>query len=146
MNFKEATAYILLTAIGLSGVWYVRAMAGLASLGPASVPPPALNSVLVVAVIGFVALVVAGHVLVAIAQAIDNREVDDFADERDRLIDLKGEQLGGFVLGGCVLLALGLILSEQPMFWTVNALVAGLFVGEAVKQLRILAGYAFGWT
>jgi len=95
----------------------------------------AFTGLSVAAVIMIVVLQVAGHILIAVASKAEG------GDERDRLIEMRSDQVLGIVLGIGVISTVGHILAagflEQPSvvalaspFGILNLLVASLVIAE----------------
>lgn len=95
----------------------------------------AFTGLSVVAVIMIVVLQVVGHILIAVISKPDD------GDERDRLISMRSDQVGGIVLNIGVISTVGHILAagflEQPSvvalaspFGILNMLVASMVVAE----------------
>jgi hypothetical protein len=75
---------------------------------------------------------------------VDRRQADD-EDERDRLIERRGDQVGGYVLAVAALVGMGLAMVEGAYFWIANALLAGLVLSELVKGIVMLSAYRRGF-
>ncbi|MGI9615566.1 MAG: hypothetical protein ACR2QO_21820 [Acidimicrobiales bacterium] len=85
-------------------------------------------------------LAIVAHIVIAV-MAPD--EADDY-DERDHANELRGESLGGLVLGAGVFGGLVLAMFEAHPFWIAQVLLAGLVLSEIVKDARTLQLYRRG--
>ncbi|PQA88135.1 hypothetical protein [Hyphococcus luteus] len=125
MTFKEKSAWIMLAAL----IWIFGGYAW--SLYEAGSFGAGTTDVMVVTIISFVALIVAAHIAAAI---FSPKSANEAEDERDRRIELKADELGGFVLGLAALFALAVALFEGA-YLTANILFLGLAASEIVKTL-----------
>ena len=91
-------------------------------------------------VVAFVVIAIVGNVVIAGS----NTAEADAIDERDRLIELKGERIGGWVLAAGALVALGLAMTEQSTFWIAQAILAGLVLSEIASSASQLVMYRRG--
>lgn len=109
----------------------------------------AFTGLSVAAVIMIVVLQVAGHILIAVASKAEG------GDERDRLIEMRSDQVLGIVLGIGVISTVGHILAagflEQPSvvalaspFGILNLLVASLVIAEICACLTRIWLYRRG--
>jgi len=145
MSFHEKSNAVMLGIMALVAGLYVVLVAG----DLRGVPADAVGEVRYVTTLAFamgvfVVLAVVAHILIAALAARSDGEVADAADERDHLIDLRGERRGGFVLHVGVLAALGLALKGGEPFWIAHALLAGLVLAEMVKATSKLIDYRRG--
>ena len=81
---------------------------------------------LIVAIVPLVILAVVSHIVLALTNLKHANE----HDERDRLISLRGEQVGGYVLAVGVFIGLVLAMAEAPYFFVAHALVVGWVLAE----------------
>lgn len=107
MTFQEKSAWGLLAGIGLVSYFYFPAAFEVAATVPNGAP---LIGISVAGVIAIVIIEAVYHSLIAIS-APGKTE----ADERDRLIDLKAERIGGFVLGIGLFCLVGHIVTRSSM-------------------------------
>lgn len=131
MSFREKSAWVVLLAMLLVyGGYALRLFQG-DGLADGS------TGALFTAVTGFVAVAVAGHIVIA---ALSPKHANEAADERDRRIALLGDRAGGYALGAFALaaLALALIEGEQKI---ANLIFLGLAGSEIVKNLWQVALY-----
>ena len=71
-------------------------------------------------------------------------EAEEAADERDRLVEMRGDQRGGFVLALFALAAMASAMTAQPYYLIANLVLAGLVASELVKGVSKLIGYRRG--
>ncbi|RPI34945.1 MAG: hypothetical protein EHM70_01210 [Chloroflexota bacterium] len=89
------------------------------------------------------------HILSAIVQAIktgeENPKIEDFADERDRLIDLRGTQITYFVSSiGAFLAMLTFVLGQPPLVMFSLLIFFGV-VAQIVGDVSRLVLYRKGF-
>ena len=135
MSFHEKSAAITLAGLVIWYGIYFALHAEMILSGEGVLA--ASTAILFITMIGFVAIVAAGHIVVAIFM----EKGDDKTDERERFISLKAERNGGFILGVGVVLTLGLMLVGATNFAAANALLFALFVSEAVSLASKLVYY-----
>lgn len=106
MSFREKSAWItLVTLLATTLLWAMHfPWGGPFTLAPA--PNPFLFHTLVLATISFVVIEVMAHVIVAVGAP---REASAPADERERLIGLKGTRFGAYVYAALSLSSIILI-------------------------------------
>jgi hypothetical protein len=104
------------------------------------VPEVADNVRLFGAVVLMVILTIVAHIVMAVLSPKGSEE----ADERDKLIELRGDQRGGFVMAVALFSTLGLALAGASVFWIAHAALAGLVASEIVKALTKLIDYRRG--
>ncbi|MEE2525432.1 hypothetical protein V0U79_03565 [Hyphobacterium sp. HN65] len=131
MSFQEKSTWVLLAAMLAVYGWYASATFG--GLAESGVPETADNMRL----IGTVGLMIVISIVAHIAIAIVTRSEDE-SDERDRLIDLRGDQRGGFIMALGLLGTLTLALTGGSLFWIAHAALGGLVAGELVKSISKL--------
>jgi hypothetical protein len=85
-------------------------------------------------IVAFVAIAIVGNAIIATRHLDEN----DAVDERDRLIELRGERIGGWVLAAGAIGALVLAMTDQATFWIAQAILAGLVVGEMTSSVSQL--------
>ena len=108
MSFREKSLWVMLLAMGLAAFFYGYAVAYVSHEQFETVPWRAMtvNAPMVVmfhiAVAVLVVFAILGHLVIVLF----DRHTEE--DERDRLIALKGAQVGGFVLATGVFFALWL--------------------------------------
>lgn len=135
-SFEEKSVWIQLVCamLGLSAYFVIagRMLAsGITAL-------PAYAALFGVAVALMVVLLVAGHVVAAIASRPEGR------DERDRLIGWRAESNSGWLLATGVLGAVvGMLLGIENV-WTANILLLSLFLSEILGYALRLVYYRRG--
>ena len=139
MTFKAKTTAIMLVTLTIVYGWYFIQM--LPEIAETPVSEIGYQGVMLATVVLFVILFVAGMVVLA---AADRRQADD-EDERDQLIERRGDQVGSYVLLVAALAAMALAMVEGDYFWIANALLAGLVLSELVKGVVMLAAYRRGF-
>ncbi len=98
------------------------------------------NGLLIASVVALVAMAVFGHIVIALL----NPKEASRQDERDALIEMRGDQRGGFVMAVFAVCAMGLAMIAAAHFWIVNLILAGLVLGEIVKAVSKLIDYRRG--
>lgn len=139
MTFKAKTTAIMLLTLTIVYGWYFIQL--LPEIAETPVSEIGYQGVMLATVVLFVILFVAGMIVLA---AADRRQADD-EDERDQLIERRGDQVGSYVLLVAALAAMGLAMVEGDYFWIANALLAGLVLSELVKGIVMLAAYRRGF-
>lgn len=138
MSFQaRSTLVSVLVFLGVYG-WYFGRVFSAAQAGP--VEAIDYQPLLLVMVGVLVALAVATHIVLAVMSP----KGADQTDERDRLIELRGEQKGSLVLSVFVLGALALAMLEREPFWIAHTLLGGLVLAEVVKGAFKLLDYRPG--
>ena len=143
MSFHEkSNIAMLVIMLGVYGVYFGGAALGILS---ADVPPEqalaATNATMIVTVAAVVVLSIVAHIVIAILKP---SEADESQDERDRMIEMRGDQRGGFVLALGSFGALVLAMLGFPVWMIANAILAGLVAGEIVKAVSKLIDYRRG--
>lgn len=86
--------------------------------------------------IGAVVLLVLNAIALNAAAALwSPKEAEAPADERERLISLKAEQIASYVLSGNVILLIGALLVNWDGFLVANLLLAAIVVSEVTKAV-----------
>lgn len=138
MSFKAKTTALMLVALTIVYGWYFIQL--LPEIAGTPVAEIGYQGAMFATVVLFVILFVAGMIVLAV---VDRHQADD-EDERDRLIERRGDQVGGYVLAVAALAGMGLAMVEGAYFWIANALLAGLVLSELVKGIVMLAAYRRG--
>lgn len=138
MSFREKSTWALLVAMMAVYGWYFATT--LSHVLDTGVPQEADTARLFGAVVVMVVLTIAAHITMAI---ISPKEVDA-ADERDRLIELRGDQRSGYIMGVGLFSTLGLALAGASVFWIAHVALTGLVVSELVKAVTKLIDYRRG--
>jgi hypothetical protein len=138
MSFQEKSnlAMTVIFVVVYSS-YFVRVVAPAFESGPSmdGVAPYLFSAVLFLVFGGIVA-----HILIAMAAPNEA----DTADERDKLIEMRADARSSYVLGSGALLALGLALMEQDLFWIIHAILAGLVLSEIAKGVLRAIDYRRG--
>ncbi|WP_306016908.1 hypothetical protein [Oceanicaulis sp. MMSF_3324] len=138
MSFQEKSNLVMTVIIALVyGAYFAAVMPPALSEGPSmeQVGPYLFGAVVFLVIGGVVA-----HILVAMAAPKESDE----ADERDKLIEMRADARSSYVLGAAALLALGLGLTEQHLFWVVHMILGGLVASELVKGVLRAIDYRMG--
>lgn len=143
MNFHEkSNIAMLVIMLVVYGVYFGGAVLSILS---ADVPPEqalaATNATMILTVVVVVVLAIVAHIAIAIVKP---SEADDSRDERDKLIEMRGDQRGGVVQSVVSLGALALAMLGEPVWLVANAILAGLVAGEIVKAVSKLIDYRRG--
>ncbi|WP_291843922.1 hypothetical protein [Maricaulis sp.] len=143
MSFHEKSNIAMLVVTGGAYAWYFATSAGVL-FGGATSPEDALDltntKMLVTVGIIIIASIVAN---IAIAMAAPS-EANENADERDRLVEMRGDQRGGFVLALFALAAMASAMTAQPYVLIANLVLAGLVASELVKGVSKMVDYRRG--
>ncbi|GGD01293.1 hypothetical protein [Aquisalinus flavus] len=129
MSFKEKSSWIVLVGMLALFGWYGWNYYVTGGFDAAT------GGVILVGTIAFIILVVIGHIVIAVLQAIatGKDDIDDSSDERDRSIELRGERAGGLILGLAVLATLGFCLISQQ-YRIASMLFMAMVLSEIVKN------------
>jgi hypothetical protein len=138
VSFQEKSTALMLGLLVVVYGWYFAVVGSRALAIP--VAEVEYRAMMLVTVVALVAVAIVGHVLIAV---LAPREAD-VTDERDRLVDLRGEWIGGFVLGTGTLAGLLLAMAEADTFWIANVLLAGMVLSEIVTSVARLVFYRRG--
>ena len=139
MTFHEKSAATMLGLLSIVYGWYFIGVFG--QLADAPAREIAFRGMLLASVVVLVVLAVASHIVLAIASY---RDLDVPTDERDRLITMRAERFGGWFVAGGATLGLLLIIADVESFWTANAILAGLVIGQIVEYASMLISYRRG--
>ena len=139
MSFKAKTTAVMLVTLTIVYGWYFIQL--LPQIAETPVAVIGYQGAMFATVVLFVILFVVGMIVLAV---VDRRQADD-EDERDQLIERRGDQVGGYVLAVAVLVGMGLAMVEGAYFWIANALLAGLVLSELVKGIVMLSAYRRGF-
>ncbi len=122
MSFREKSILITIVAMLVAAASYAAVVIPLAR--GTAVDQIAYQPLMSVAVVVLVIVMVAGHVVAAIAQP---KAANAKPDEREKLIEWRGQTAGGYVLAVGVFVVLCLAMAEAHWFWIANVL-AGMWV------------------
>ena len=139
MSFKAKTTAVMLAVLLIVYGWYFLQVLLEASSTP--VEDIAYQGLLFGMVVVLVILSIVGVSIIAIL----GRRDGDAEDERDQAIEMRGDQIGGYVLAVGVLGAMGLAMVEGAYFWIAHLLLAALVLGEVVKAGVMLRAYRRGF-
>lgn len=144
MSFQEKSNALMLAAIVLVYGIYFALVLGLPVMtdGELNTEIGLLmsNGLILVTVVALVAIAIFGHIVIAL---LNHKEAGS-EDERDKLIEMRGDQRGGFVMGVFAVCAMGLAMIATPHFWIVNTILGGLVAAEIVKAVSKLIDYRRG--
>ncbi len=122
MSFKEINSWLVLAVFA-----WLFADFGLPLLEARSLDG---DQGMIGSVIAFIIILVLAHIVVGVVR----REPAEEEDERDRMIDLRAERIGGYALGGVV--AAGMFRSlHLGDFQAANFLFLALVFSEIAKRL-----------
>lgn len=136
-SFEEKSVWIQLigTAVSLGAYFVVAATmlaAGVTTIG-AFVP------LFAVAVVLLVAMLVAGHVLVAVA----SRRLSG-PDERDRLVEWRAESGSAWLLAAGAFFAIAGLVAAVDAVWIAHLLLVSLFASTVLKYALQIRYYRRG--
>ena len=143
MNFHEKSNMAMLAImIVVYGIYFGQALLSIVSAG---VPPAealaATNALMVVTVGAVTVLAIIAHIIIAV---LAPSEADDARDERDNLMEMRGDQRGGVVMTIFALGALLIAMLDMPAYLIANTVLAGLVASEIVKGVSKMIGYRRG--
>jgi hypothetical protein len=139
MAFQEKSAWVMVVALLLGGVFYFGVVASM-SAGIGELAPPILPLVAVYTAI-LVAIAIAGHIVAAISAP---REANGPLDERDRAITVRAGQRAGVVFGLGVISSLGLYLVTGDGRLLFYSVFASLMLGQLAEYVLQLVHYRTG--
>ena len=140
MSFHEKSNIAMLVVTGGAYAWYFATSAGVL-FGGAMSPEDALdltNTKMLVTVGIIILASIVANIAIAIAAP---SQANEGVDERDRLVEMRGDQRGGFVLA---LAAMASAMTAQPYVLISNLVLAGLVASELVKGVSKLVDYRRG--
>lgn len=143
MSFHEKSNIAMLLLTGGVYTWYFASSAGVL-LGGAASPERALvvtNAKMLVTVGAIIIASIIAHIAIAIAAP---SEANENADERDKLVEMRGDQRGGYVMAVFALMGMGAAMIAQPYYLIANLILAGLVASELVKGVSKLVDYRRG--
>jgi hypothetical protein len=131
--FQEKSSIVMTAILALVfGIYFAMVISRLADTPADEI---VYQPLLIVAIVPLVVLAVVSHIVLALTNL---KQANDH-DERDRLISLRGEQCGGYVLAVGVFVGLVLAMAEAPYFFVAHALLAGWVLAEiSAGGVRIL--------
>jgi hypothetical protein len=138
MSFEEKGTWVqAVVGVLVPGIYFVTT---LAQLRTTAVTDIAFQWPMLVSIGVAVALLVVAYIGIAIAAPKDA----DKSDQRDREINRYGEYVGGLVIYGGALVALGLALAEIEYFWIANLIYSILVLGGLVTSAVKIVAYRRG--
>jgi len=150
MSFEEKTTWVssVVTVLVLA----VYSCFILGQLGTVPVTLIAYQWPMILTIAAIIGMTIVGTILMSIAAAVSSgitgndlvKEIDR-TDERDRQINLRGEQIGFYVssIGALGVIALAMLRYDQ--FWIANALYLTFMVGGLVSLVAKLIAYRRGF-
>ncbi len=100
MAFQEKSAWVMIVALTVTGLFYLNMVIGLS--GPHGLAPPFLPS-LIVYTVALTAVAILGHIVIAV---LSPKEASAELDERERSITYRASHWSGYILGGGVVFSL----------------------------------------
>jgi amino acid transporter len=134
---KSTSTTTLLLAVVLAG--YIALV-----LGPVAASPDrqgAFTGLVIAATVVLAILATVSHIVLA---AVFRRQADATHDERDRLIALRSERPGGYILAVGVFAGIVLAMLETATFWIAEALLAAWVLAEVSEGVTRLVLYRRG--
>ena len=138
MTFQEKSALTMTALLTLVFGSYFALVLGMVAGSPER--EIAYTALMTVAVVILAVLATVSHVILALLSRSDANAYD----ERDRLVDLRSERVGGYVLAVGVFAGIGLAMVRADRFWIAQALIAALVVAEITSGVIKLALYRRG--
>ena len=136
ISFEEKSVWIQLVCTLLVLGGYLATAWQMLSRGITDLPE--YVPVFAGAVMLMVIVVVAGHIVVAIAKKPDGR------DERDRLIEWRSESQSGWLVAAGVLAGITAMILSVPNVWVAHLLLLSLVLSEVLKFVLQLVYYRRG--
>jgi len=144
MSFNAKVSAVFLVVVSVVSAIYVAAMARELSTTPAS--DIAYQGPVLLATIIFVVIFTLAIAAIAIHAALTERRSDvDEEDERDKLFNLRGDQVSNSVLSIGIVLVLGLVMVEADYFWIAQAILAVLVGASIIRWMVVLTYYRRGY-
>ena len=138
MTFQAKSTFAMLGILAAVYGWYFAVMFSTARHTP--VDQIAYQPLMIFITIPLVILAIFVHALIAISAP---REAG-ITDERDTLITLRGEKIGGLVLGIGVFGGLVLAMFGGHSFWIAHTLLGSLVLAEIAAAATMLILYRRG--
>ena len=139
MSLKARTTVVMLVVLLIVYGWYLIQILMAASTAPVVEIP---YQWLLLVTVGI--LVVLSVVDMTVLAILARREADQ-EDDRDNLIEMRSDQVGGYVLAVAAFAAIGVAMVEGSSFWIAQLLLAGLVLSELVKSVVMLGAYRRGF-
>jgi len=154
MSFEERLTWVSGAATVLVIAWYGRFLGGaLAQLPVEEIAYQrpllvALGAMIVLTIVGAIAVAIGSAIAAAIGVELGGRgSADDVdrTDERDAVIEARGDRFAYYVVSALMVGALALTMLEWPHFWIAHAMfgafVAAGLVGIVVKLVAYRRGF-----
>ena len=130
MSFREKSILITTVALLITAAAYVALLIPLTR--DTAVADIAYQPLMIGMVVILILLTAAGHIAAAIAQP---KDAQARRDEREKLIEWRGQTAGGYVLATAAFVVLVLAWSEVPWFWIANVLAGMWVLAEVVAGI-----------
>jgi hypothetical protein len=138
MSFQEKSAIAIAGSLVLVYGAYFAIVGRWLSISPPS--EIAYQPLMIIAIVPLTILAAVSHIVLAVANPKDANAYD----ERDKLITLRSERVGGYVLAVGVFIGLVLAMAEFPQFFIAHALLLAWVLAEltdnALKVWRYRRG------
>jgi hypothetical protein len=139
VSFEEKSTWIYGLAALLAAAVYIVIVGGQVATTPVTEIDYVVPMIGVI--VGSVVLSVVAIIVVSVAAPSEA----DKRDERDRLINRRGDQVGFYVLSLLALVPLGLAFLEAEHFWIANALFAAFVLTAVTSAVVKVAAYRRGF-
>lgn len=154
MTFREQGTLVTLLVMLVVYGWYFFDLLDVVATVP--VAEIAYQPRLLVMIGVLVALMVIGQAGIAILHAVTVRrgmdsadasdeDVQDDGDERDRMIEMRGDAFSGYIVALAAMAAMFQLMANWQPFWAAHTLLAGLVLSEIAKSVRMLILYRRGF-
>jgi hypothetical protein len=150
MSFEEKQAWVSGLVTLLVTGWYLRVVT--VRLGGGPVEEVAYQGPLLAAVGAMIVLNVVGAIVMAIATAVGAEVTGsgsahdvDRTDERDALIEARGDRAAYYVAASLMIGVLALAMLERPHFWIATGVFAALVVAGTTSIAVKLVAYRRGF-
>ena len=150
MSFEEKVTWVSgMVAVLVAGVytWTVGSQ-----LGQQPVAEIAYQRLLLMAAGGMIVLTIVGAIATAIGSAIlaelsgtGSADNIDRSDERDALIDARGDRVAFYVLSALMIGVLAMAMLEVEHFWIANGTFVAFVLAGLVSTGVKLVAYRRGW-
>ncbi len=136
---KFAGAFLVILAV-LSALYFIPLFSAILTTPVSEID---YQASMVAMIVGIVVATITAVVVISVRSA-QRREPVDEEDERDRLIDMRGDQVGGFVLAVGAVLGIGLALIKADYFWIANGLLALALAAGIARSTVVLYAHLRG--
>jgi hypothetical protein len=138
VTFQEKSAIAMTGALAVVyGAYFVVVARWLAATSPDDI---VYQPLMIIATVPLVIIAVVSHIVIAV---MNPKEADAY-DERDRMITLRAERIGGFVLAAGVFVGLVLAMAELPPFFIAHALLLAWVLAEITDGVTKIVLYRQG--